>query len=518
MTFLYWIGTSLYHLAIQVVAFFGNTQAQKWVHGRANQLPLPEAPGPVVWMHCASLGEWEQGRPVLAAFRVAHPDWTSVLTFFSPSGYERCKDTKVVDYVRYLPADGPKSAERWVQEVRPQVVLFVKYEFWFYHLRTLHRAGIPCYLIAASFRPEQRFFRGSNQQWWREMLFCFDGIITQTQQDVDLLTGPGKYPEGRAVVGGDPRMDRTLELADTPFQDPLIEAFTAEGLTIVAGSVWPEDLRVLWAAWEDVPPHVRIILAPHQLHEHELARTQVQWNALRYTTAQPADTSGSRVMILDTIGMLSRVYRYGDLAYVGGAFKTGLHNTLEPLAYNLPTIFGPRHQKFPEAAAAIERGGAFSVATGNDLKLVLSELLNEGVRKRAAEAQQQLAEAHAGASRFTASQVLQWLQASVLTLLFCCLACTCVRAQKIAIDSPNSSDRLQSSLSNVFEKGNLMAAISGVEWRPRLCLAAASLSTGKTITLEVALRANVSYTFLASAESENYDVDLYLRDQEGKVL
>ncbi|MEM1358299.1 MAG: glycosyltransferase N-terminal domain-containing protein [Bacteroidota bacterium] len=518
MTFLYWLGTSAYHLAIRVVAFFGNSQARKWVNGRRDQLPLPKPRGPVVWMHCASLGEWEQGRPVMATFREAHPDWTAVLTFFSPSGYERCKDSEAVDHVRYLPADGPKSAKQWIREVSPEVVLFVKYEFWFYHLRTLHRAGIPCYLIAASFRPEQRFFHGRNQQWWRKMLFFFDGIITQTQQDADLLTGPAKYPKDRVVVGGDPRMDRTLELAETPFNDPLIEAFTAEGLTIVAGSVWPEDIRVLWAAWEDMPRQVRIILAPHQLHEHEVARTQVQWNALRYTTAQPADTVSSRVLILDTIGMLSRVYRYGDLAYVGGAFKTGLHNTLEPLAYNLPTIFGPRHQKFPEAAAAIERGGAFSVDTGNALKVVVSKLLNGEVRKQAAAAQQQLAKAHAGAGKFTAHQVLKWLQASVLTLLFCCLACTSGRAQEIANDLPNSSVRLRRSLNNVFEKGNLMAAISGVEWRPRLCLAAASLRTGKTISLEVALRANLSYTFLASAESESYDIDLYLRDQKGQVL
>lgn len=518
MTFLYWLGVSSYHFAIRVVALFGNTQAQKWVKGRAQQQPIPKQKAPVVWMHCASLGEWEQGRPVLAALRAAHPDWIAVLTFFSPSGYERCKDSDAVDFVRYLPADGPKRAAQWVKALRPEVAIFVKYEFWFFHLRALHNVGIPSFLIAASFRPEQRFFHGRNRRWWQGMLFFFDGIITQTKQDAALLIGPGQYPENRVMVGGDPRMDRTLELADTPFMDPLIEAFTKDGITIIAGSVWPEDLRVLWAAWEEMPVQVRLILAPHQLHEHDLARTQVQWKALRYTSAQPINAADSRVLILDTIGMLSRVYRYGDIAYVGGAFKTGLHNTLEPLAYKLPTIFGPRHQKFPEAAAAIERGGAFSVDTGNALKLVVHKLLNEETRAKASAAQQRLAEAHAGASRFTAQQVLKWLQATALTLLFCCLACTCGRAQSMANIPPSPTDRLSRCVSNVFEKGNLMAAISGVEWRPRLCLAASRIATGKTITLELALRANVNYTFLASAESENYDVDLYLRDMDGKIL
>lgn len=518
MTTLYWLGTSAYHFAIRVVAFFGNAQARKWVKGRANQRPIPKQASPVVWMHCASLGEWEQGRPVLAEFRKTHPDWIAVLSFFSPSGYERCKDSTAVDFVRYLPADGPKRAEQWVRELQPAVALFVKYEFWFFHLRALQNAGVPSFLIAASFRPEQRFFHGRNKQWWQEILLFFDGIITQTEQDAALLTGPGCYPENRVLVGGDPRMDRTLELADTPFSDPVIEAFTAGGLTIIAGSVWPDDLRVLWAAWEEMPAHVRIILAPHQLHEHELARTQVQWNALRYTKAEPADANSSRVLLLDTIGMLSRVYRYGDLAYIGGAFKTGLHNTLEPLAYQLPTIFGPRHQKFPEAAAAIARGGAFSVDTGNALKLVLNKLLNAEQRAQAAAAQRDLAEEQANASLFTARQLFQWLQASTLALLFCCLACTSVSAQNISTPKPDDTDRLSRSISNVFEKGNLMAALSGVEWRPRLCLAAATVATGKTITLELDLRANVNYTFLASAESENYDVDLYLRDANGKIL
>lgn len=418
-TFLYRIAISSYHLLIRLAAAVGIKQARKWVAGRANpaisQLPLHLRPRPdndrnkkttLVWMHCASLGEFEQGRPVLEALRQARPDWKVLLTFFSPSGYERCQNDPLADHVAYLPADGPQRAQAWVADVQPDLAIFVKYEFWFFHLRALHRAGVPTYLVAASFRPSQWFFRPSGR-WWRRMLTFFDSIIVQTPNDLALLSGPGRYPADRVFVTGDPRMDRTLQLANTPFTDDLIAAFTqGDAPTIIAGSVWPQDVAHWRAAWPRLPANCRLLLAPHQLHEKEIAEWRQAFGAVRYTEAEVATVGQHRVMILDTIGILSRAYRYGRIAYVGGAFKTGLHNTLEPLAYSLPVLFGPHHHKFPEAGEAIRRGGAFSVRSYEELVATLIMLLDETAWRKASLAQQALALANAGAGQRTATTIL----------------------------------------------------------------------------------------------------------------
>lgn len=410
MTLLYWIGIRGYFLTIRLAAFLGNAQASKWVNGRRTAPPLPPelfvnkdgSPGraPLIWMHCASLGEWEQGRPVLLAFLRQYPDYRALLTFFSPSGYEPCHTETAVDHVAYLPADAPATARRWVSELQPQVAVFVKYEFWYFYLQALQRAAVPTFLVAANFRPNQHFFRWYGR-WGRRLLRYFTGIAVQQPAVADLLAGAGAYPADRIAICGDPRMDRTRELVAQPFTDERVAAFTAGRLTIIAGSVWPADMEALAAAWPALPEEVCLLLAPHQLVAAELARTQVRWKAERYTQTTPAAAAGSRVLLLDTMGLLSRVYRYGSIAYVGGAFRTGLHNTLEPLAYGLPVIFGPEHHKFPEAAAALASGGAWSIASDEELRAVLCRLLDPASRARAAAAQRALSAAMAGATERT---------------------------------------------------------------------------------------------------------------------
>ena len=414
-TFLYYLAISAYHLTIRLAAVFGVKQAKLWVTGRqdpaSSNLPMHLRPRqrkhPLLWMHCASLGEWEQGRPVLEALRQQLPEHKVLLTFFSPSGYVRCKDSEAADFVSYLPADGPGRAQKWVEDIQPDLAIFVKYEFWFFHLRALHRANIPTFLVAASFRMSQPFFRPWGG-WWRMMLRFFSAIAVQTPNDQKLLAARGNYPEKNIVVAGDPRMDRTRQLARTPFSDPILESFTkAAGVTIIAGSVWGPDVDLWKAVWPKLPANCRLLLAPHQLHEEEISAWTTSFNALRYTQTSPPAAPSRQVMILDTIGLLSRAYRYGDLAYIGGAFKTGLHNTLEPMAYGLPVIFGPKHHKFPEAAAAIQQGGGFSVRTPEELLLALEQLLDTASRKSASSAQQQLSGQLAGAGARTSNTIMK---------------------------------------------------------------------------------------------------------------
>ncbi|MFK8164501.1 MAG: 3-deoxy-D-manno-octulosonic acid transferase [Lewinella sp.] len=419
-TFIYYLVISAYHLAIRLAAFFGLKQAKLWVRGRhhpaSSNLPLHLRPRqrnqPLLWMHCASLGEWEQGRPVLEALRQQLPEHKVLLTFFSPSGYVRCKDSDAADFVCYLPADGPRRAKNWIEDIQPDLAIFVKYEFWFFHLQALHRAKIPVFLVAASFRPKQPFFRPWGG-WWRTMLRFFSTIVVQTPDDRALLTKQANYPDKDIVVAGDPRMDRTRQLAQTPFSDKLLEAFANDNsLTIVAGSVWPPDVNLWKDIWPQLPDNFRLLLAPHQLNEAEISVWTASFKAIRYTQTNASAALSSRVMILDTIGILSRAYRYGDLADIGGAFKTGLHNTLEPMAYGLPVIFGPKHHKFPEARAAIQGGGGFAVHTPEELLRVLHQLMAPDPRKSAADAQQQLSDQLAGAGARTSSAIMKLISLS----------------------------------------------------------------------------------------------------------
>ena len=409
MTPLYRLGTAAYHAGVRLAGLVGHERAAAWAKGRSAQTTPPKPPGKKrLWMHCASLGEWEQGRPVLDTLRRELPNWEVVISFYSPSGYERSQDVPGVDYALYLPEDTPGKAATWVKTLAPDLAIFVKYEFWFYHLRALRRAGVPTWLIAANFRSSQPFFRFYGG-WHRRLLGLFTGIICQTYDSFQLLTQMGEYPEDQSFVGGDPRMDRTLALAQAPFDDPVVAAFAEGRTTIIAGSVWPEDMRVWRAVADDVRAGWAIVFAPHQLHEADLARARVQWGGARYTQTTPEEARREDVLILDTIGILSRAYRYGDVAYVGGAFKTGLHNTLEPMAYGLPTIFGPRYQKFPEATEALNGGGAFTVTTPRELEAVLNQLRDPQNYDRARKAQRDLARENSGSAVRTARIVLNTL-------------------------------------------------------------------------------------------------------------
>ena len=502
MRWLYRTGVEAYHLGIRLAARAGNARAMKWRTGRDSLdreaiLRLHRTGRRLIWLHAASLGEFEQGRPVLTELRRRLPDWAVVVTFFSPSGYERCKDTELADVVAYLPPDHPDRAREWIDLLRPSLAVFVKYEFWYDHLRALHEAGVPTFLVAGSFRPDQPFFRWYGSAW-RDMLGWFTHFAVQTEADRLLLAGLGLH---NVTVTGDPRLDRTAMLAESSFTDDRLAAFCTDRPTLFAGSVWPPDVALLSEVWPTFRGRWKLVLAPHQLREEELTEWQQRFGAERYTRT----AEGSDVLLLDTIGILSRSYRYGDAAYVGGAFGSGLHNTLEPLSYGLPVIFGPKYHKFPEAVAARAGGGAFSIGTAGELASVLEKLSDTDFRHEAARAQLGYRDAHRGAGRRTAALLTKLL---LLVLL----------ATPLSAQSWDAADRMVATLDGVYAKCNLMVALSGQEWRPGLCLTAAELEVGATVSLELELEAQEEYTFIASSEQRDNDLDLYLRNADNEVV
>ncbi|PPK88684.1 3-deoxy-D-manno-octulosonic-acid transferase [Neolewinella xylanilytica] len=502
MRWLYRTGVGTYHLGIRLAARIGHRQALAWVKGRQHLereaiLRLHRQGRPVLWLHAASLGEFEQGRPVLMELRERHPEWAVVVSFFSPSGYERCKDTGLAEVVTYLPPDGKENAMDWLELVRPRLAVFVKYEFWHAYLTGLRHANVPTFLIAGSFRPGQPFFRWFGSAW-REMLACFTHFAVQTPRDAALLT---KVGYDNVTVTGDPRLDRTVALAETPFADERLEAFCADGPVLFAGSVWPPDVELIASAWPRFRDRWKLVLAPHQLDAGELANWQSRFGAERYTEA----AGNRRVLLLDTIGILSRAYRYGDVAYVGGAFGSGLHNTLEPLSYGLPVLFGPKYHKFPEAVAARDRGGAFCVESPKELESVWTELTDPASRQSASRSQLAYRDLHRGSGKRTAALISRLL----MLLLF---------ALPLSAQSWESADRMVRTLDGLYGKCNLMVALSGKEWRPGLCLAAAELEAGQTVSLEVTLEAGREYAFIASSEVRDNDLDLYLRDPRDSLL
>lgn len=500
----YRFGLGAYHLGVRVAGRLGNPRARQWVAGRQQDVApgieaLHAAGRPIAWFHAASLGEFEQGRPVLELLRRERPELAVVLTFFSPSGYERCADTPLAEVVTYLPEDTPGETAAWVSLLRPALAVFIKYEFWYYHLRTLRKAGVPTVLIAGSFRRSQPFFRWYGGPW-RTMLKAYTEFAVQTPHDQALLAELGHR---NVSVTGDPRLDRTYALAQTPFHDDRLAAFVEGGAPVLfAGSVWPADVEIILRAWPQLRDRWRLVLAPHQLEAGQLAAWEAAFGADRYTGTDGA----SRVLLLDTIGLLSRAYRYGTAAFIGGGYgKAGLHNTLEPLSYGLPVLFGPLHQKFPEAGEAVGRGGALVIESSSELVERLNALAEPAPYANAQRAQLSYLDAHRGAARRTVDRLLK--------LLVCLLLCLPLRAQGWV-----EADAVTEALSETFAKGNLMVALSGLEWRPQLCLAVTQLEVGQTASIQLTLQVDRRYVFLASAGSDVIDVDLLLRNASGRLV
>ncbi|MEO1258402.1 MAG: glycosyltransferase N-terminal domain-containing protein [Bacteroidota bacterium] len=369
---IYNIGTGLYFLGIRVAALF-DEKATKWVEGRSLLFPqLRKAfafqkknPLPVIWVHCASLGEFEQGRPIIERLKESRPNHKILLTFFSPSGYEIRKDYPLADWVFYLPPDSRSNAVRFIETVQPSLAIFVKYEFWYHLLNQLNKRSVPTILVAAVFRENQPFFK-----WYgklhRKMLHCFSHVFVQDSFSKDLLD---RIDIQNVVLAGDPRVDRVISIASGLQSFPEVVRFVGDHPVLVAGSTWKNDEVLLSElSNNEAFNHWKLIVVPHDISSKRIKEVKSIFDgkAVLYTELKNAD-SGAGILVVDAIGKLAWLYQFGKIAYIGGGFGKGIHNTLEPMAFNLPVIFGPKYQKFVEAKAMLKEGGHFSVDSFSDL-------------------------------------------------------------------------------------------------------------------------------------------------------
>ena len=398
---LYTVAIRLYAAAVHAAAPF-NGKARKMIDGRRNIddiLREKIVPGArYVWLHAASLGEFEQGRPLLEAIRQRHPDYKIVLTFFSPSGYDVRRDYPGADVVCYLPFDFPRRIRRFLDRVHPTLALFVKYEFWLNTLDELRRRRVPTYLVSGIFRPGQLFFRPIGRPY-RDALRCFDHLFVQDETSRQLLAGIGLT---NVTVTGDTRSDRVIDIRHAARPLPVVAAFAERDArpVLIAGSSWPED-EALLIPYFNAHPDLKLILAPHEIHEAHLAAIEARLTrpVLRLSRADADTAAGVDCLIVDSFGLLSSIYRYARIAYIGGGFGHGIHNAPEAAVYGVPVLFGPNHHKFREALDLIACGGAFSITDASTLSARLDALLaNPDARTAAGESAGAYIQQHSGAT------------------------------------------------------------------------------------------------------------------------
>lgn len=411
---LYRLSILLYRLGIFLVQPW-NEKARQWIAGRHSGLEKLQKqraglPGPLVWMHCASLGEFEQGRPILEAFREKYPEYRIALSFFSPSGYEVRKNYTGADLVFYLPTDSPGNASRLLQILQPRLVLWVKYEYWYFHLRAAFRAGVPILLCSAIFRDNQVFFR-----WYggfhRTILGFFARIFVQDDASRERLLSISV--QAPVEVAGDTRFDRVLTIQREAVEIPDLQDWIQGAFTLVVGSSWPEDEEVL-DHFVVSNPSVKCLIAPHEVGEDHIKEIEKLYRrTARYSVWKLNPDPTIQTLIIDSIGLLSRLYRYADVAFLGGGYGAGIHNVLEAAAYGKPILFGPNHEKFREALDLIDCEAAFCVENALEAEETLYRLKeNEGLRSEAGKRAAAYVAREAGATDRILDQIENLLRTS----------------------------------------------------------------------------------------------------------
>lgn len=412
---LYNILIRIYGGAIKIAAAFGHEKARKRAFGQKNLFKNLRAAfrnntKSVVWFHCASLGEFEQARPVIELVSKYQPELRILLTFFSPSGYEIRKNYEGADDVFYLPLDTRRNARHFLDIVQPQIALFVKYEFWYHFMREAKYREIPVILFSAIFRDDQLFFKPYGR-FYRSILKYYSKIFVQNRHSTELLE---KFGILNIEEAGDTRFDRVIAIAEQRRIMPDINQFKGSFPLMVIGSSWPDDLSVLVPIIESFP-ELKFIIAPHEIKEKDikLLMRSLKRPTIRYSQLKTAKQDHIDILIVDSIGFLSSLYGYADFAYVGGAFGKGLHNILEAAVFGIPVFFGPHYTKFKEATDLIQAGGAFSVQTTEELRNRLRVLFdNHEARKSCGDINKHYVHSQQGASKIVYQSLVQTLSNS----------------------------------------------------------------------------------------------------------
>jgi 3-deoxy-D-manno-octulosonic-acid transferase len=380
MKYIYSLGIRLYGLAILIASLF-NDKAKKWRNGRKDifedlKKAFSTNQSPVIWFHCASLGEFEQGRPVIEEFKHKYPNYKILLTFFSPSGYEVRKNYAGADFIFYLPLDTNSNAKKFVEIIKPSIAVFVKYEFWFHFINILKRKGIPTYLISAKFRGDQYFFQWYGA-WFRKQLKVYKKIFVQDTESEKLLLNAGVK---QVISAGDTRFDRVISIAEQVKPDPLIAAFKGNSKLWICGSTWEEDESHIYGVYNKLiatGQKIKLLLVPHEIGEKHITQLVEKFHALKYSGITVEQAASAEVMIVDKMGLLSSLYQYGDVAYVGGGFGKNVHNLPEAVVFGIPVVFGPNYHKFNEAIDLIKLQSGFTVKTEDELCQKIGHLFRD---------------------------------------------------------------------------------------------------------------------------------------------
>lgn len=373
---LYNLGIFIYWLGIYIAHFF-NSKAKQFIDGRSGVFDMlkekVDLNSKYVWVHAASLGEFEQGRPIIERIKREHPELKVILTFFSPSGYEVRKNYDVADIVCYMPMDTWFNARKFLKLVPLHSAIFVKYEFWLCFLNALHSKKIPTYIVSAIFREEQLFFKWYGK-WYASFLKRFNRLFVQDSNSVQLLKSVNVE---NVTVVGDTRFDRVAEIASQCNDLPIVEAFKGDKLVLIAGSSWEPDENLLCEYFQN--HDIKMILAPHvtsEDHVQQICKKLEGKKYVRYTKTNPDEAKNADCLIIDCIGILTSVYKYGNIGYVGGGFGVGIHNTLEPAVYGMPIFFGPNYKRFREAVEMVNAGVAHPIENKETLFPLLDEMFD----------------------------------------------------------------------------------------------------------------------------------------------
>jgi 3-deoxy-D-manno-octulosonic-acid transferase len=382
MRLIYTFIICLYGLLVKLASPF-NAKAMLWVDGRKGLFKkieeafrgLDRKNRPVIWFHASSLGEFEQGSPIIEAFRSAYPTYKILLTFYSPSGYEVRKSYGHTDWIFYLPLDTPGNARRWIDIVQPAAAIFIKYDFWFNFLGSLYKQNIPVYFVSALFRPGQHFFRWYGS-WFSRQLAGVTHFFVQNDETAALLKSIGLR---NVTIAGDTRFDRVYAIASQKHSFPLIEQFIYGKNVFIGGSTWKEDEALLIPLIRQKELNLKFILAPHDTSPERIQYIigELDQPVVRYSELNKENAQQAEVLIIDSVGILAQLYQYATLAFIGGGFGTGIHNIQEPITYGVPVFFGPGYHKFKEAVDLINMGGVFSVTSAEELNVKAAGILGD---------------------------------------------------------------------------------------------------------------------------------------------